>query len=236
MERPKLLIADNNEEFRLALARLLQSRYDVRTCCTGGEALAILHQDHWDVLVLDVMLPEVDGITLLERITEDGIRPKVLLLTSLTTDYILRAAERLGVGYIMLKSCEVQAAAARIFDLNQTLNPPARKQDPEVIVSDLLTSMQFAPKLKGFDYLKPAIALLEQDRKQPITKVLYPAVAEICSCESGHVERSIRHAIEKTWDRRDVQVWEHYFPGLTKRPANAVFLARMAEALHQALE
>lgn len=227
----KLLIADNNEDFRLALAAALQSHYQVLYCRTGMEALEILFRETPDVFVLDLMLPELDGVTLLERAVAKGIRPMVLAVTSLSTDYVLDCAERLGIGYLIRKPCDVQAAAARVRDLSRRLKPSAPKQDPQSLVSELLLSLNIATRHKGFAYLREAVVLMTQDPRQSITKELYPAVAKRCGCEKEHVERSIRSALEAAWKRRDPQVWQLYFPDALHRPTNAEFISRLAEAL-----
>ena len=95
----KLLIADCSEEYRTALTAALQDRYHIRCCRTGTEAWTLLHQERPDILLLDLMLPELDGITLLERICADGIHPMVLALTPLWTDYVYGCTQQLGVEY-----------------------------------------------------------------------------------------------------------------------------------------
>lgn len=229
----KLLIADCNEEFRLTLAEALQGHYHVLCCRSGKEALHILLTEKPDVFVLDLMLPELDGITLLENAVAEGVRPKVLAATPLLTDYVLESAQRLGIGYLMRKPCDIQATAARIGDLSHTLNPPVRKRDPRPLVSQLLLSLSISTKHNGYGYLTEAIVMYAQTPEQAITKVLYPEVAKIFGCNRRHVERSIRSALEAAWDHGDPAIWQQYFPNTQCRPSNAVFISRMAEALRR---
>lgn len=229
----KLLIADCNEDFRLALAEALRGHYHVLCSHSGKEALHTLLTEKPDVLVLDLMLPELDGITLLENAVAEGVRPKVLVATALLTDYVLGSAQRLGIGYAMRKPCDIQAAVARIHDLGQPLNPPVRKQDPRSQVSQLLLSLSLSTKHNGYGYLTEAILMYARNPEQAITKVLYPEVAKIFGRNKGHVERSIRSALEAAWDHGDPAVWRQYFPGAQCRPSNAVFISRMAEALRR---
>lgn len=229
----KLLIADGNEDFRLALAELLREHFTVHCCCSGRETLDMLRADPWDILVLDLMLPELDGITLLERAVAEGIRPMVLAVTPLVTPYVYESAERLGIGYAMVKPCDVSAAAARARDLSRRLKP-AELADPRSRISELLLSFGISTKHNGFDYLKEAVFLMMQDPGQPVTKVLYPAVAAVCRCASGHVERSIRSALDAAWNHRDTGIWQKYFPDADRRPSNAAFITRLAEELRSA--
>ena len=232
----KLLIADCNEDYRLALAEALQGRYHVLCCRSGKEALEILRSEQPQVFVLDLMLPELDGITLLETAVAEGIYPKVLASTPLLTGYVLDAAERLGIGYLMRKPCDVRAAAARVGDLSRGMKPAVLTQEPRSFVSEQLLTLSISTKHNGFGYLTEAVLLMAKDPGQSITKVLYPAVAKICGCQKGHVERSIRNALEVAWDHRDTAVWKKYFPDALRRPTNAVFISRLAEELRMVME
>lgn len=236
MAEPKLLIADYNEDFYQALASVLSGRYSIRCCRGGKEALALLRQEAFDYLVLDVMLPEIDGITLLEQITTEGVCPRTLLLTPLLLDHILESAGRLGVGYIMRKPCEIQAVAARIQGLTRPLHHPAPKATPESILTEWLMELSFHPNKKGYPCVVESILQLAQNLDQAVTKEIYPVVAKRLGRTADNVERSSRTAINAAWKQGDPQIWAKYFPGCSKAPTNAKFLARMAQALRVALE
>lgn len=229
MNTQRLLIADSNEDFQLTLAEALQGRYQVRCCTNGKEALAILRKEHFDILVLDLMLPELDGISLLQAAVEEGIYPMVLATTPFTSSYVLDAVNRLGVGYLMCKPCDVQATAARIADLNYSLHPPV--PDSRTFVSTRLLHLGICTKHDGFAYLQESILLMADNPGQAVTKELYPAVAAIYGCKGKLVERSIRNALDAAWKHRDNQIWQRYFPPSAKRPTNAVFITRLAESL-----
>lgn len=232
----KLLIADSNEDFRLALARELQQRYYVRCCSTGSEALELLRREKPDIFVLDLMLPEIDGMMLLEQIVEEDIRPMVLVVSSMVTDYVYNAASRLGIAYAIRKPCQISAVAARVQDLKYCLKPVIRKPEPLELARRLLDSLEVQQSYQGYNCLLCAIVMMARNPKQAVTKELYPAVAKVCSCTAGHVERNIRNAIEQTWPRRNAQVWAQYFPDCKKHPSNKQFIRVMAEVLQKELE
>ena len=237
MDALKLLIADSNEDFRLALAQALQGIYYVRCCHSGKTALELLHSFRPDVLVLDPMIPELDGISLLEAAAADGIRPMVLVATAYVNDYLTCAAGRLGIGYIMIKPCDIPATVARIADLSRQVQPPVLTvPDPRSNVSNLLLSLGIPSKLRGYNYLREAILLKAKTPDQAITKELYPQVAALCRCAPKHVERSSRSAIQTAWENRDERIWKLYFPpgpdGTVPRPSNGTFISRLAESLH----
>lgn len=236
MDTLKLLIADDNEEFRQALADALRGSYRIRTCRTGKEAMALLHSDHPDVLVLNLILPEMDGISLLENAARSGIRPMVLATTRLDNDYVIESVTRLGVEYLMRRPCDIPSTVARIRDLSRRLEvPQVTPPDPVTQVSNLLLSLNLPTRLSGYALAREAILIKARNPKFAITKELYPAVAEACGCDRDHVERCIRTAIDVAWKRRDDRIWQLYFPagpdGNIPRPSNGTFISRLADGM-----
>lgn len=236
MERFKLLIADSTEEFRLAMADTLRGNYYIRTCADGRHALELLRSYRPDVVILDLMLPGMDGISILQIAGEEGIHPVVLATTRFVNDYVLEAAGRVGVGYVMVKPCDIKATVSRLNDLVGRIREPVySRQDPRSQVSNMLLSLGVPAKLKGYHYLREAILLVMRQPDQSITKELYPAVGAACNAAAEHVERSSRNAIMTAWNRRDVLIWRLYFPAAgsegDRRPTNTEFITRLADAL-----
>jgi len=245
MERLKLLIAEGTEDFRVALAAALRDAYILRECDDGIRTLELMHSFQPDVVVLDLMLPGLDGISLLQRAVDAELHPIVLATTRFHNDYVVEAAQSLGVGYIMVKPCEIRATVSRLEDLCQRSHLPTSRFDARAYVSNVLLSLGIPTKLKGYGYLREAILLMAQDPTQSITKVLYPAVAAIYRKENlridaKHVERSIRSAIERAWERRDAALWQQYFfadgDGSLRRPSNGAFISRLADSLCREME
>ena len=236
MEKQKLLIADSSGDFRDALADALKSTYHVRTTGNGKEALEIIKSYLPDVLVLDLMIPGFDGISLLQTITESNIRPIVLATSFYFSAYVAESLVRLNVAYIMTKPCDIGAMVARISDMSQRTETPAFSQpDLRTLVSNDLLHLGIATKLRGYGYLREAILLIAEDASLSITKELYPAVAARCHAHSDQVERSIRSAIHAAWKWRNDSVWQQFFvpddSGQVPRPTNASFIRRLADHL-----
>jgi len=202
----KLLIADCNEDYRTALAAALSGQYQVLCCRSGSEAFALLHQEHPDIFVLDLMLPELDGLTLLERVSANGICPMVLAATPILSDYVFSCAQRLGIEYLVRKPCSIDAIVSRIQDLSRRLKAPEPKSDPVTYVTNLLLALDISTKHNGFAYLREAILLMSRDPAQSVTKMLYPEVARICG------------ATRKMWNGPSVRLWTE--PGTNGRKAN----------------
>lgn len=236
VEKLKLLIAEGSEDFRLALADALRGRYRISQCGDGNQARELLRSFHPDVLVLDLMLPGMDGISLLQWAVGQDIHPMVLATTRFANDYVLDAIGRMGVGYVMIKPCDLGGTVARIADLSSRIRTPVVTQpDKRTQVSNLLLALGIPTKLRGYGYLREAILLASEDPSQSITKILYPEVARRCGCAPAHVERSIRSAIAAAWSHRDEQVWRLYFAadetGTIPRPSNGTFVTRLADSV-----
>ena len=234
MDKPKILIADSTDDFRDTLADTLHGAYHVRTAVDGLQAMQLLRSFLPDILVLDLMLPELDGITLLQKAAESGIRPVVLAATRYVSDYTLHAADRLGIAYLMIKPCDVAATAARIADISQRIKTPVFSHpEPRSTVSNTLLRLGIPTKLRGYSYLREAILIMAQSPGQSITKELYPAVAIACGATATQIERSIRSAVSTAWSQSDRQIWQLYFPpdntGTIPKPTTASFISRLAD-------
>lgn len=234
MDTFTLLIADSNTDFCKALTNTLQGSYRIFCCHTGNEALQLLEAVQPDLMVLELTLPELDGISLLHRAVGSGLCPKVLATTPYINDYISESTEALGVEYIIQKPCDVRATADRLQDLSRRIHRSDDcAPDPRTHVSNMLIALGVPTKLHGYVYLREAVLLKADSPLQSITKELYPSVAKICGNTAAHVERSIRTAITTAWENRDEQVWYNYFPpdtgAVLRKPTNGHFISGLAD-------
>ncbi len=236
MEKMKILIADPSESFCVALTDALQGSYRVHTCRDGNEALEVLHAFRADILIVDLMLSGLDGITLLQKMARLDLQPMVLATTRYISRYILDAAERLGIGYLMVKPCDTDAVAARVADMTQRMKMPVfASTDDRTQVSNMLLSLGFSTKLRGYGYLREAVLMMAQNMGQSITKELYPAVARCCGATAVQVERSIRSAAQHAWQRSEGTAWRMYVPleggRPATRPSNGALITCLADRL-----
>ena len=236
MEMLKLLIADAGEEFRQALADQLRGTYRIRVCQEGHQTLEMLLAYKPDLLVLDMMLPGLDGVSILEAAHSCGLKPMVLAVSKWSNDYMVRAASKYNLGYMMTKPCDVKAVAARLKDLAEQLDPEdVGCPDPRTTVSNILLNLGFSTKLQGYAFLREAILEMAGNPGQSVTKVLYPAVGKRYGANDKQVERCIRSAIGKAWQQRDETMWRWYFPvsagNELERPTNTELIATIADRI-----
>ncbi len=252
--RVKVLIADSSEAFCDRLKDALQQRggFDlVGAANDGDEALRLLQQTQPDILVLDLMLPKRDGISIL-RLAHDMSKPPVALVTTaLLTGYISQSMNSLGVEYFMLKPCDITAVVEHLEEIrsDQEAKKPQlvrrnQRQEPgiEAMVTRIIHEIGVPAHIKGYQYLREAIiiAVNDMDVINAITKVLYPQVAKAFGTTPSRVERAIRHAIEVAWDRGDLDTLQRFF-GYTVsntkgKPTNSEFIALIADKLQLQLK
>lgn len=236
MDKLNLLIADGTNDFAEALSNALQDSYRIHRCRNGKEALEQLHRIQPEVFVLDLMIPELDGITLLHKAVNAGICPMVLATTRLLNDYVTETAKELNIGYIMVKPCDPEAAAERVRDLSRRIHSgQSSRENPKVFVVNLLISLNVPSHLRGTAFLRESILLMCRHPDISITKELYPAVGNMFGANYAQVERAIRNAINLAWEHRDEGIWSRYFHsepnGAVPRPSNGIFISRLADEL-----
>jgi len=225
----RILIADSSEEFRYALCAELQDQFEISTCDTGKQVLEMLRFFQPDILVIDLMLPYIDGLTVLQMASDTGQLPIVIAVTYLANEYIQELLGKLGVSYLMMKPLNLHAMIARIRDLDQ-FHHGTKDQRPRA-VEPLLLRLGLAPKVSGYRTLVTALEELRSNPGMMITKELYPRVAALCGMRSDQAEHAIRFAIETAWKHGDRELWTQYFPRTIKtgkRPTNGEFLSALS--------
>lgn len=232
----KLLIVDAAEDFCSALGDALKESYSVRTCNDGETALSLMRSFEPELLVLDLTISGVDGLSVMQTISEGRTKPGVLATTRFLSDYVLETASRVGIDYMVVKPCNIKALTSRLADLAENCrNREVVYRDHKVSVANLLLNLGFSTNCKGYNYLREAIAAYAKDPGQTMTKELYPAVGKRFGASALQVERAMRTAIEKAWKRRDDHLWGKYFTpsanGEIEKPCNSEFISRLADVM-----
>ena len=240
--RKNVLLADANEDFRRALRESIEPEDGF--CIAGetgdgGELLRLLELLRPDLLVMDVLLPGVDGLSLLRQAKAREIpMPKVIVVSALCTDQVVSEAMALGVSYFMPKPCDPASLPDRMRGVfGKAVTPEERADALKNLVTSVIHEIGVPAHIKGYQYLREAIIITVNDMEviNAVTKVLYPAVAKRFATTPSRVERAIRHAIEVAWDRGDLETLQKYFGytvNSTKgKPTNSEFIAMIADRL-----
>ena len=251
MNKIKVLIADPSDDFRALLECRLGAEEDIEivgSASDGVKALELISKLSPDVLLLDLVLPQLDGLGVIQRLPEVGASPAVLVLSAFCSDQLVSRCADLGVYYFLPKPCDVEGLAIRIRQslTNARTSFPAvmptpgtqkQPQNLEAVVTEIIHEIGVPAHIKGYQYLREAIILTinDMDVINAVTKVLYPAVAKKFCTTPSRVERAIRHAIEVAWDRGDIETLQKFFgytvSNIKGKPTNSEFIAMIADCL-----
>ncbi|MHB8171978.1 MAG: sporulation transcription factor Spo0A [Thermincolia bacterium] len=245
----KMLIADDNREFCELLKEFISQEDDLQlvgVANNGVEALDIIKAENPDVVVLDIIMPLLDGIGVLEKLHAGDIpkKPKVIMLTAFGQESITQRAVELGADYYILKPFDFTVLATRIRQLADgaasiipQYTPVIKTKNLDIAVTNVIHEMGVPAHIKGYQYLRDAILAVIDDVSLlgGVTKELYPMIAEKYTTTPSRVERAIRHAIELAWDRGNIEMMNRFF-GYTinlerGKPTNSEFIAMVADRL-----
>jgi two-component system response regulator (stage 0 sporulation protein A) len=237
-------LADDNREFIEILKDFFMRQDDIEvvgTAVNGVEACEMVQKVAPDVLILDVIMPYLDGIGVLEKIETMDIskKPVVIMLSAVGQDKITERALSLGAEYYIIKPFDMETLAMRIRQLkavpvketprnretvaasfiktefSQTQQPkaPMTKHTLESEVTSIIHEIGIPAHIKGYQYLRDAIimAINDMDILNSITKQLYPSIAKHYNTTPSRVERAIRHAIEVAWSRGKMDTIDKLF-------------------------
>ena len=237
-----VLLADANEEFRTMLREMIERTEEFQIAGItgdGAEAAHLLETLHPDLAVMDVLLPGMDGISMLRRLRgQNDPMPKIILMSAFCTDQVVSEAISLGVSYFLPKPFQPDALLDRMQSVfGQEITTEDRAVALKNLVTAVIHEIGVPAHIKGYQYLREAICIAVNDMEviNAVTKVLYPAVAKRFNTTPSRVERAIRHAIEVAWDRGDLETLQKYF-GYTVsntkgKPTNSEFVAMIADRL-----
>ena len=176
-------------------------------------ALPLLEQKPGcDAAILDVMLPGMDGISVLRQLQKQGDAPMTILVSGFVSDRMLAEASELGAAYFLPKPFETAALLDKMRGLFLKA-PQESLPSLKTMVTSVIHEIGVPAHIKGYQYLREAIMITVRDMDviNAVTKVLYPEVAKRFATTPSRVERAIRHAIEVAWDRGDLETLQKYF-------------------------
>jgi two-component system response regulator (stage 0 sporulation protein A) len=243
MNKLTVIIADDNKEFTKLLASTISKESDleiVGTAADGVQAYEMIMEKQPDVVLLDMIMPNLDGLGVLEKLKVSGIShyPTIIMISAVGQDRITTRALELGAEYYIVKPFDLNVLSQRIQDIKasyqpktivsnefsstanvqkryiNTLNSTLEKDlSVEANVTNIIHDIGIPAHIKGYQYLRDAIMIVINNIEtiNQITKVLYPEVAKIYKTTPSRVERAIRHSIEVAWSRGNNRTIENIF-------------------------
>ncbi len=236
--KTKILIADDNEEFVRELSDYLggKDEYDiVATAYDGEEALEKINANRPDVVLLDIVMPKLDGYGVLEQISGST---KVIVMSALASGSFVTRAINLGAKYYMMKPFRFEQLDARISEcMASGAASRIKNKTLEEKITNIFITVGIPAHIKGYQFLREAIkmAIDNPDIINSITKRLYPEVARRFDTSPSKVERAIRHAIEVAWNRGKIENINNLFGvrvySHNEKPTNGEFIALVADKM-----
>ena len=242
--RIKVMLTDVNEDARSMLQDALEKtgRFTVvGSTGDGNEVLQMVADAKPDVLVLDLILPGMDGLGILRRLDGEK-RPKILAVSNFVTQEVVAEAGNLGASMFLSKPYNESAMVEHLISLAEKNEKQLHGPGLEELVTSIIHEVGVPAHIKGYQYVREAIMITVEnmDVINSVTKVLYPEVAKRYHTTPSRVERAIRHAIEVAWDRGDLETLQRFF-GYTVsnakgKPTNSEFIAMISDRIRLKLK
>ncbi len=255
-EEINVLVVDDNVDYCEAISDYINSQDGLRVidvAHNGISALEKIKEKSPNVVLLDEIMPELDGLSVLNRINEDEAfknnRPKIIMISAVTAERVTMEAVNSGVDYYMAKPVDMKSLIKRIQNINSDCvartssfdidnsNRNKNTYSLESRVTTLLHEIGVPAHIRGYNYMRESILIAVDniDVLNYITKELYPEIAKRCGTTPSRVERAIRHAIEVAWSRGNLETKDNLFSytiNVNKgKPTNSEFIALIADRL-----
>ncbi len=246
MEKIRVLMVDDNisliemikEYFKSSNVSIVLEAHD------GLEGIKLIEekQDMYDVIVLDLIMPNKDGMYVLEEMKARNIDKKVIVSTSYNASDVIRKVSEYGVSYFLLKPFELVDLEKRIIEITSDENKTSKNIDfrhnnLQISITKILHELGIPSHIKGYQYIREGISIIYNKPQKigGITKELYPELANKFETTTSRVERAIRHAIEVSWNRGNWDLMEEIFGHSVDidkaKPTNSEFIVTIADKL-----
>ena len=255
MEGYRILIVEDHVQSRTEMAEYLRKQEGialVREAGNGAEALKLLSEEPFEIMITDIIMPQMDGYALLEEMRRRSLpsHPQTIVVSALSRDDFVTRAIELGATFYMVKPFDMRHLMSHIRDLSGGKIKPAgaaapapresqnrRVQTLDERLGSLFLTIGIPAHIKGYQFLRQAVKMVveDPDRINRITKELYPGIARHFGTSASKVERAIRHAIEVAWNRGRIETLKTAFGCKVctpeDKPTNGEFIAMIADKL-----
>ena len=246
MNNIKVLAVDDNVVFLNMIKEYFSDHANINVCLEaydGVEGLKLIKecQSDYDVVILDLIMPNKDGLDVLEEMKRSNINKKVIVISSYNSDEMIRKVSEYDIDYFMLKPFELSDLEKRICKCFEEMNSSKPidifHNNLQISVTKILHELGVPSHIKGYQYIREGIMLIydNPDFIGGITKELYPDIARTFATTVSRVERAIRHAIEVSWNRGNWDLMEEIFGHSVDidkaKPTNSEFIVTVADKL-----
>ena len=240
-----IIMADENKEtIDEFLKNVPNDKFNIVAVANDGASLFELIKQHRpDIVVMDLVLPQLDGFAVMKKLNDENINTNIIVHTSLSLNGFVNKAMQLGAKYYAIKPFSVQILFERIEDIINSVDTKQGVSNAPILgkmeekITNIFITVGIPAHIKGYQFLREAIklAIANPEIINSITKKLYPTIAEKFSTSPSKVERAIRHAIEVAWNRGKIENINNVF-GLkvyssNEKPTNGEFIALVADKM-----
>lgn len=249
MSKLRILFVDDDPQYLAQMRGYFSMQDQVRqldVAADGRQALEKMRMTSYDAVVMDLIMPKLDGLGVLEQLNvSGGTQPSVIIVSAIHNEGMIRNACALGAKYFMVKPVDPDTLYKRVLDMltktpeNNTMIPPFAQ--PPRTLDEKITSVFLVAgipaHIKGYYYLREGIRMVYETPAliNRITKELYPGIAKHFNTSPSKVERAIRHAIEVAWTRGKIeninQLFGYKIYSQNDKPTNGEFIALVADKL-----
>ena len=240
----KILLADASDDARGLLQTALErsGRFEVVASTGDGTQVVELVRMHKpDVIVMDLILPGLDGLSILRKLKEED-HPEVLVTSNFVRQEMVAEAGNLGAAMFISKPYSEDAMIEHLLRIAEKRSEQFHAPGLEEMVTAIIHEVGVPAHIKGYQYVREAIMITVEDMEviNSVTKVLYPEVAKRYHTTPSRVERAIRHAIEVAWDRGDIETLQRFFgytvSNIKGKPTNSEFVAMISDRIRLRLK
>lgn len=256
MKKLNIAIADDNERMLEILDSIVKKDQELNLVgkANNGEAVyRLIKEQEPDVVLLDLIMPKLDGLSVMERVAKDSEikkQPKFIVISAVGQEGITEDAFRVGAHYYIMKPFDNEMILSRVkaicnagISMERRGNAGAASETKcsrehlEEEVTDIIHEVGIPAHIKGYHYLRDAILMIIEDGEllSAVTKILYPTIAKQNKTTASRVERAIRHAIEVAWSRGNMEVINSLFSYTVStgkgKPTNSEFMALIADRI-----
>lgn len=247
MKKIKVMMIDDNVNL-VNMVKEYFSNHEVidihYTAYDGLEGMKLIEAEkgNFDLIILDLIMPNKDGLYVLKEMKKKGLTSKIIVATSYNASDVIREVSEYGVNYFILKPFELTDLEDRIMNLSkdnkvENKNIDFHYNNLQISITKILHELGIPSHIKGYQYIREAIGIIYEHPETigGITKELYPELANRFDTTVSRVERAIRHAIEVSWNRANWELMEEIFGNSVDidkaKPTNSEFIVTIADKL-----